>query len=75
MCGNKTESKFRLVGKSNRKVLKRRESNSLGIVTSADGNRRRQKKFEESTEEQTNFQEEGLEVERKHYESKIERKS
>ena len=41
MGGNETEIDFGLVGKNNRKYLKRRESYSLGIATSAGGNRHR----------------------------------
>ena len=36
-------------------VFKRRESHPLAVATSAGGNRHRQKKVEESSEEQTNF--------------------
>ena len=55
-------------------IITRRESHPLGITTSAGGNRHRQKKVEESSEERTNFQKEGLEVEEKQHVGKISRK-
>ena len=46
---------FVLVGKNNREVFKRRENHPLGIAPSVGGNRHRQKKVEESSDESTNF--------------------
>ena len=72
MGGNETENDFVLVGKNNRKYLK---AIPWGIATLAGGSRHRQKKVEESREEQTNVWKKGVEIEGKQHENKISRKS
>ena len=63
-----------LENETKKKVIERREGKFLGIATSADAKRYRQKKVEECSKERTNCWEEDFEVERKQYESKISRK-